>query len=79
MQIKLYSNKLLTQNNCVWVLYMSQSLPCAKCWQSFTYATDASLAFRAMLKFRFFPRRSDVIASQHFLCAGCGTEVEPSE
>ncbi|KAL6485292.1 hypothetical protein MHYP_G00073370 [Metynnis hypsauchen] len=22
-------------------------------------------------------RRSDVIASQHFLCAGCGTEVEP--
>ncbi|XP_035029640.1 protein associated with UVRAG as autophagy enhancer [Hippoglossus stenolepis] len=22
-------------------------------------------------------RRSDVVASQHFLCAGCGTEVEP--
>uniref|UniRef100_A0A3B4ZUZ5 Rubicon like autophagy enhancer n=1 Tax=Stegastes partitus TaxID=144197 RepID=A0A3B4ZUZ5_9TELE len=24
-------------------------------------------------------RRSEVVASQHFLCAGCGTEVEPSE
>ncbi|XP_060793201.1 protein associated with UVRAG as autophagy enhancer isoform X2 [Neoarius graeffei] len=22
-------------------------------------------------------RRSDVVASQHFLCAGCGTEIEP--
>uniref|UniRef100_A0A3B1KD42 Rubicon like autophagy enhancer n=1 Tax=Astyanax mexicanus TaxID=7994 RepID=A0A3B1KD42_ASTMX len=32
---------------------------------------------RIIKEFVCVHRRSDVIAAQHFLCAGCGTEVEP--
>nr|XP_043874865.1 protein associated with UVRAG as autophagy enhancer isoform X2 [Solea senegalensis] len=33
--------------------------------------------FQILLNVQPTLRRSDVMASQHFLCAGCGTEVEP--
>lgn len=44
-----------------------------------TFNRIKRISFSQGCSYKCVFRRSDVITSQYFLCAGCGTEVEPSE